>query len=342
METDDTLTGGEELSIEQAAAAFAKANTKEAKTGQSEDDLQELDADENADEDLTESDEEEVEDEDGDPDEEEGQPEEGEDEDEPETEGGRFVASNGRVKLPDGTTATVGDLIQGNLRDRDYRQKTMDLAEQRRTFEEKSSAFQASEKQVNEQREYMVRLLESIAPQPPDPKMMEEDFVGYHQQKDNYERWQAHLHYLSQQAEASKQEVEHKTAEDRKRKETSEWEALQEKLPELRDEAKLKVFAQDIRSAALNAGYSPQEIAEHVPYDHRMALVLRKAAKWDKLQASKPKAQEKMKGKPPVNKGGKRLSSDAQKARRANDAIHRLKETGTVEDAARAYLASKG
>jgi len=69
--------------------------------------------------------------------------------------------------------------------------------------------------------------------------------------------------------------------------------------------------------------------------------VLHKAAEWDRLQASKPTVQKKVENRPPVQKSGKRLTPDAQKAQRAADAVNRLKSSGSVEDAALAYLASR-
>lgn len=342
MEEDDTVTGGDELSVEQAASAFVKATSEEAPEGQPED--EDLDEGVEADEELPESDEDESEDE-GEPEDDEGQPEDEED-DEPESEKGRFVANDGRVRLPDGTVATVADLVQGNLKERDYRQKTMSLADERRQFEEQSSSFEASRKHVDEQRQYMEGLLQSIMPQPPNPSMADPnspdyDPFGYQNQEARYKAFASHLQYIQQQSDAAKQETE---AEQKKRREETaakEWAALQQELPELKDQTKGVAFANDVRSAALSVGFSPQEIAERVPYDHRMALVLQKAAKWDRLQASKPKAAEKVKGRPPVQKGGKRMTPNAHKAQQATDAVKRLKQSGSVEDAAAAWIASQ-
>lgn len=341
MENDDTVSGGESLSIEEAASAFVKATSDGADTAKPEE-AEDNEANE-ADDELQASDEDEGESE-GEPDDE-GQPDDEEDE-EPDSDHGRFVASNGKVRLPDGTVSTVADLIQGNLRDRDYRQKTMTLGEQRRAFEEKSSAIQASEKEVNEQREYLSQLLESLTPQVPDPTGIDPNgdpvgYLNYMQAKDQYDRFQAHVQYIKQQMGVSRQKAEEQANAQRMELARAENGALQEKLPALRDPAKMKAFATDIISAGESAGFSRQEIAETVPYDHRMALVLQKAAKWDRLQASKPKVTEKVQNRPPVQRSGKQLSKDAKRAQRASDAMQRLQKTGSVEDAAAAYLASR-
>lgn len=333
---DDTEAGGDDLSVEQAASAFVKAN--QTGTGDGQPGAEEADQGEQADDELQASDED-VSEDDGEP-EADDQAEE-EDGEEPDSNGGRFVASNGKVKLPDGTVSTVAELIQGNLKDRDYRQKTTQVSEERRALEQRSSAVQASEQQVNQQREYLSQMLQALTPQPPDPSLLNEDPIAFMTQKENYERMVGHLNYVQQQSQLSRQQAERQAAIQRNEKSAKEWEILQEKVPELRDQAKAQAVFGDIQSAGLAAGFSPEELAGTVPYDHRMVLVLRKAAKWDKLQTNKPKAVQQVQGRPPVQKSGKRLTPAAQKARQSQDAINRLKQTGSVEDAAAAFLASR-
>lgn len=346
MENDDTERGGESLSIEQAASAFVKATSDGADKGQPEEDVE---LGEEADDELQASDEDEGESEGED--DSDGQAEEVDDQ-EPESDQGRFVASNGKVKLPDGTVSTVADLIAGNMKERDYRQKTMELAPQRRALEEQSSALKASEQQVNEQREYLSSLLESLTPQPPepiDPSKLDPNsshydpvaYMTYMHAKENYDRFVAHTQYIQQQMGLTRQQAEEASHRQRVDKASEENGALLEKLPILRDPAKLKAFADDIISAGKSAGYSQEELREAVPYDHRMALVLQKAAKWDRLQASKPKVSQKVQGRPPVQRSGKQLSHDAKRSQRANDAMSRLRQTGSLEDATAAYLASR-
>lgn len=340
MGIDNTDSGEQALSVEQAANAFAKATTPEP---QGQTDGLEDEQGAQADEELQSSEEGEGE-ESGEP-EEEGQAEE-EDGAEPETDQGRFVAANGKVRLSDGTVLTVSDLIAGNLRDRDYRQKTMGLADERRTFEEQSSAFKASKQQVEEQRAFMSSLLQSILPQPPDPALIAEgspkyDPFAYLSQKEQYERVVGHLNALHQQSEQSRQEADRQTKAQRDKKAAEEWDRLQEAIPDLRDKAKADAIFSDIAKAGQEYGFTQQELAETLPYDHRFVPALRDAARWRKLQASKPNAVQQVQNRPPVQKSGKRLTPDAQKARRAVDAMSRLKETGSIDDAASAYLATR-
>jgi hypothetical protein len=334
---DDTVTGGEELSISQAAAAYAKATaTKEAPTGQSE--AEEDDESETTDDELQASDEEVGEEDDGEPGEE-GQAED-EDEEEPESDQGRFVASNGKVRLPDGTVSTVSELIQGNLRDRDYRQKTMEVAELRRSTETQSSSLKQLETQLSEQRDYMVSLLKSIVPQAPDPSLASTDPYAYTKQKAEHEAWVQHLTALDQQGQQAKQAQAEEAAAKRREKGNAEWATLIEQLPSLKDPKRLERFVGDVEKYGKSYGFTTDELREALGYDHRQALVMHKAMAWDKLQESKPKVKQKVEGRPPVQKGGKRLNPAEHRARGANEAINRLKQSGSVEDATAAYLAS--
>jgi len=336
METaDDTEAGGDDLSVEQAANAFVKAN--QTGTGDGQPGAEEADQGEQADDELQDSEQDEGEEAEGEPDDE-GQADE-EDGEEPDSQG-RFVSSNGKVKLPDGTVSTVADLIQGNLRDRDYRQKTMQASEERRALEQQSSALKASEQQVRQRAEYLDQLLKAFAPQPPDTQLLQDDPIAFLSAKENYERMVGVHNYVQQQLQQGRQQTEQHTAKERNEKAAKEWETLQDKLPELRTPAKAEAFATNLAKTGSAYGFSQEELAGALPYDHRFALVLRDADRWRKLQANKPKAVQQVQGRPPVQKSGKRLTPDAQKARKAEDAIKRLKSSGTVEDATAAYLAS--
>lgn len=325
---DDTPLGGAEPSMttDEAAKAYAATLTTEPE-GQPE---PEEETEVTTDDELQASDEGEGEETDGETDEE-GQAEEETDE-EPETERGRYVAHNGRVKLPDGSESTIADLIQGNLRDRDYRQKTMSHADE-------VKAFQASKQQIEDQRAYMASLIQSIIPPEPDPALYDTDPYAYGKQELARKQWLTHLNYIQEQDQLSAKERQAKAAKEDAEKRETEWNALLGKMPELKDEKRLDAFVGDIKKHGTTYGFTPQELSA-VARDHRQAVVLSKAIKWDKLQASKATVQKKVEGRPPVQKGGRRLNPSEHRARATSDAMNRLKQSGSVEDAAAAYIAS--
>lgn len=338
MENDAT-EGGESLSIEQAAARYAQSLTSEAVSDDQAED-EEFEESAETDDELQASGEEDSEDVEGEPDPED-QAEEGEGDEEPESEQGRFVGDNAKVRLSDGSVVTIAELKSGSLRTADYTRKTQEVAEQRRALETQSSAFEASHKELAQQWEYVTQLLQSLTPQAPDTALLTTDPLRYMQEKANYEAWQQHVAYLRQQMDADKQKATEKANTDRQSRINTEWAQLMGKAPDLNDKAKFTAFEADIFKFGGDYGFSRDELVAQVPMDHRMALVLKDAIAYRKLKAAQPKAAKKVENRPPVVKGGKRLSPQAQHARRSTDALTRLKKTGTVEDAAAAYLASR-
>lgn len=337
----DTITGGDELSIDEAAAAYAKATTSEVPADQPE--VEENDESETTDDELQEGDEPESEEDDG----ETGDEDQAEDEDdeEPETERGRYVAHNGRVKLADGTEATVADLIAGNLKGADYTRKTQEVAEQRRSVEAQSTEAQASKKQAEEQRQFMTTLLQQIVPPAPDPSLLDDrspnfDPMRYQRAKAENEQWTAYLDRLTQDQQRAAQERQAEAQRKERERADSEWDALIAKVPEFKDDKRLNRFVSDMKEHAEHYGLKPEELRQ-VALDHRQALVLKDAIAWRKLQAKKPDVAKKVEGRPPVQKGGKRLNSSERNARTANDAMTRLKQSGSERDAVAAYLASQ-
>lgn len=336
-ETDDLGGASTSLSVEQAAAAYAKSQSAKEPQGQpaAEDDEQGEPADDLSDEVDDES---AAGEDDGNPDDE-GQAED-DPQAEPESDQGRFVASNGKVRLPDGTVSTVSDLIQGNLRDRDYRQKTMEAAELRKAAEAQSSALSQKEQQLTEQLNYAQSLLQSFMPQPPDQSKLETDPLGYMRERDQYERMTQHLQYIAQTQQGLTQQQ--KAEQDRQRQEMvrAEHAKLIEALPHLKDETRLRAFANDIQTYGPKWGLTNEDIAA-LPTNHAYAVIFEKAIRWDKLQASKPKVQKQIENRPPVSRGGKRPTPQENQARHASELRAKAKQTGRLDDAAAAYLATK-
>jgi len=340
---NDTETGGEELSIDQAAAAYAKLSTPAVPTDQAKEDNS-AQGDTETDDELQAADEDAGEEDDGETADADHAESEDDADDDPDSEGGRFVADNARVRItnPDGTTGftTVAELKRGSLREADYTRKTQEVSAKHSEVERQSAAIEVSEKQLTEKLAYVESVIKSIVPAEPDPAMLQTDPVGYMQQKAHREQWMQHLSYLESEQQRAAQERQAKSGETEKETADREWNELLVKAPELKDPKRLDRFVSDMKEHASAYGIKPDELRA-VALDHRQALVLRDAIAWRKLQASKPNVAKKVEGRPPVQKGGRRLSPGEHKARSTSDAINRLKQSGSEADAVAAYLASR-
>lgn len=269
------------------------------------------------------------------------QEDEAEDEDEePEAAQGRFVADDARVRLADGTIVTVSELKAGSLKNADYTQKTQAHAENVRQFQSEREQFTQTQQQTVQVRDYALAVLETLNLQPPSPELLRTDPLGYLQQEQEYKARKEQLDYFQQQKAYEAQQATMQTQQEAQERAKREWAELAKVVPQ--DQTQQAAYFQDIEAYATELGFTVPQLQAAISQDHRQALVLADAAKWRKLQASKAKANVKVEGRPPVQKGGKRQSPGHQKVRAKQAAIEKLNRSGTVKDATAAILALEG
>jgi hypothetical protein len=278
-----------------------------------------------------------------------------EDEDaEPTPAKGKIVPLDGRVKLDDGTFVTVADLKKGSLLQADYTRKTQEVAEQRRSVETQSAAAKQRETQATQIAELATNLIRGVMPPEPDPRMALSSINGqpnpdynplkFQEDQINFGQWSKYLTDLAAYQQSTKTALQAETAEQVKARADKEWESALEKLPRLKDPAKLSAFSADAVKYGAKFGYSKEEIA-NIGMDHRQLVVLDAAIKWNKLQAKKATAPTPpATPRPPVKTSGKRVTADERQGRDASEALGRLNKTGKMADAVAAYLTlnSKG
>lgn len=105
---------------------------------------------------------------------------------------------------------------------------------------------------------------------------------------------------------------------------------MDEKIP---DEAALRKEINSMRRTAMNAGFTEQEVA--TVYDKRMLSILRKASKYDRLMAAKPRAVVPGKGKTLTPGSAPRIGNAARKS--IDEAQSRLAKSGRIDDAATVF-----
>lgn len=249
-----------------------------------------------------------------------------------------YAEAQAKVRLPDGSEATVADLIQGNLRDRDYRQKTMEAAERSRAVEAKVQQVQQLEQQITGDREFMAQLIQAIMPPKPDANLAAADFIEYGIQKARHDSFAEQVNYLLSQNQQSQQRRQAEQQENLQQIKAREWQATLTEMPELKDSTKLQAFVSDVQVHGAHYKFTPQELA-NISLDHRQAVVLRDAIAWRKLQASKAKVVQKVENRPPVQRGSARQSPEAQRGREARVAMDRLTASGSLRDGVAALIA---
>lgn len=249
-----------------------------------------------------------------------------ENEDAPEEEGELLY----EVKIA-GETKRIpaSELVKGYQMEADYRQKTAQLAEEKRNFEaEKSQYIQAIEflqAQIDgDERDLSPQELATLAAVDP---------VHYMQVKAAQDaRW-----FAREQAKAlQQQERQRQSAEERQRFEAYAAEQsikLKEAIPELADPKKGEATTKAMRAYLHGQGFSDQDISTLL--DHRVVKVVYEGMKYRELQKAKPAIEEKIAKAPPkaIRPGVAKSVGDVRRVQ-LQEAGKRLRQTGSTKDAA--------
>lgn len=258
------------------------------------------------------------------------------DEDETDPEPSPFANDEALVKMADGRTISVKELREHSdtrikEMQRHTTQKNQELSERSKQVEQAANA-------LREHREFLLRVYEQNAPQPPDASMLNDDPIGYMQQKDAYERKAAEWHHMQQFSQAEQQRMQAEMAQQQKAFLQEERTRMVERIPDFKDPAKLEAFKAD----ALKYGtevfdFSQDELL--AVNDSRYLAVLKDAIAYRKLKAKAPAVRETVQGKPKMLRGSKRVDPQTRNAREAKAKADRLRTTGTFDAGVDALMA---
>ena len=270
----------------------------------------------------------------------EGDAEDEDDDGSPAAEAGSFAGDSAKVRLADGSVTTIAALKKGNLLHADWTRKSMAVAEERKAVEARQQHVQALESELQQQRETVAAFAQFLLPRRPDPQMLEAgDVVGYNLATDAYNRQMEVLGRLNadHQAFQQRQQVEQHDRFSQIRR--HEAEQLFERAGDLANPDNYARFWNEAIRAGEHYGYSADELA--AVNDHRQYLILRDALAYRRIKARNGHANAKAQGKPPVINGDRRRSQGEQQRRTANEAMARLKQTGSLRDGVAALLATE-
>lgn len=242
-------------------------------------------------------------------------------------------------RLRDGREFRWGEIKRGLA-------ELQDLPRYRQELSAAASKFQAEREQVTQQSQYLgqtlplaIEVLKSSMPNippMPDPSLASTNVLEYNKQLAAHlagrEARTARENQLRQLTEAQRAQSAQAQQADYAQQQgylREQHHLLTEKLPDLRDPQKARQFHDEFVQAGQAYGFSPEEMAQ--ARDHRLMLLAKDAISWRKLQASKPKAEKKAAGAPPVKAPGKRASEGEQKARVAQEKFAQLRKTGRAE-----------
>ena len=300
--------GSESLDVNQAASAFMglMGDSDEAEQGQSEEQPEELQASDEADAEYSE--EEEIE-----------QPK-------PKY---KVKAAGEEIEVDE------EELIKGYQQGVDYTKKSQALAEQRKAVEAERGHLE----QVKQERQAYAQKLQALDSfltqqnQGVDLDVLKEtDPIGYAVAVAEQSQREKQLAVVraEQQRIAQQQQAEQQASLQNHLRQESE--KLVSLIPELATPQGDAVRKQ-IRDYAKSVGWSDQELSS--VYDSRAVVSLYKAMKYEQLQKSKPELTKKLQSAPKMMRSG--TSAPPTKSSQDKQVMQRLRETGKVQDAARAF-----
>lgn len=224
-----------------------------------------------------------------------------------------------------GEQVALSDLKAGYMKEKDYRHKTTEVANQRKGLEAMSARVQTS---VNAIAEFLINQI----PAEPDPQLAMTDPAQFVQAKAMHEAAMAQVNALLSQAGEVKTVANTLTSEQRRELLLSENARLAEEFPQTAtDEGRQKFFNVAVK-AAKDLGYSDDEIAKVV--DHRTFALAYYADIGMRAEKAREKAKQKVTNVPPVAPQKARPHGGNQAAASRNrDAMKRLARSGSLDDA---------
>jgi hypothetical protein len=229
----------------------------------------------------------------------------------------------------------LDELIKGYQQGTDYTKKSQALAEQRKAVE----AERIHLEQVKQERQAYAQKLQALDSfltqqnRGVDLDVLKEtDPIGYAVAVAEQSQREKQLAVVRQEQQriAQQQQAEQQASlQSHLRQESEKLVGL---IPELAT-PQGDAIRKQIRDYAKSVGWTDQELSS--VYDSRAVVSLYKAMKYEQLQKSKPEVTKKLQAAPKMMRSG--TSAPPTKSSQDKQVMQRLRETGKVQDAAKAF-----
>lgn len=233
---------------------------------------------------------------------------------------------------------TLDEALNGYQRQQSFTRKSMELANQRKAFEQEAAEVKQMRDAYAQQLELLSAQIQQTVQQEPDWRalaetMSERDLFLAKTEWDQYKEQQKTV-------EAERQRVAEQQMQDHQRnleKHLQHQRAdMLHRIPDWQNDETRETERQEvIKYAQRRIGFSEEEIAN--ASDARAIELLYKAWKWDNLQSKKPAAKKRTRQAPKMAKAGRPKTKREVATRSRQEAKKRFENAGTV-DAAVEYL----
>jgi hypothetical protein len=227
---------------------------------------------------------------------------------------------------------TLDELQKGYSRTQDYTRKTQQIAEVRKQVEQETQAIRAEREQYAQLLGALQAQLQTSEPQVDLERLYHEDPIEWVRQKEVLRERQEKAYAIQAEQQRLSQLSQQEQQRAMEAHLESEKDALLAALPEWRDPKKAKAEKALVLESAKSVGFSDDDLKS--VYDHRLVLLLRKAAMYDQMVSKRQGIKPVVNNGPRTAKPGAagRVSTTTESTR----AKQRLAKTGRVDDAASA------
>ena len=229
-------------------------------------------------------------------------------------------------------SVTLDELQKGYSRTQDYTRKTQQIAEVRKQVEQETQAVRAEREQYAQLLGALQAQLQSSEPQVDLERLYHEDPIEWVRQKEVMRERQEKLGAIQSEQQRLSQVAQYEQQRAMEAQLASQQEALLAALPDWKDPKKAKAEKALVIESAKAAGFSDEDLKS--VYDHRLVLLLRKAALFDQMVSKRQGIKPVVNNGPRTAKPGAagRVSTTTEGTR----AKQRLAKTGRIDDAASA------
>ena len=229
-------------------------------------------------------------------------------------------------------SVTLDELQKGYSRTQDYTRKTQQIAEVRKQVEQETYAVRAEREQYAQLLGALQTQLQSSEPQIDLERLYHEDPIEWVRQKEVMRERQEKLGAIQSEQQRLSQVAQYEQQRAMEAQLASQQEALLAALPDWKDPKKAKAEKALVIESAKAAGFTDEDLKS--VYDHRLVLLLRKAALFDQMVSKRQGIKPVVNNGPRTAKPGAagRVSTTTESVR----AKQRLAKTGRIDDAASA------
>lgn len=232
-----------------------------------------------------------------------------------------YAETNAKVRLADGSTTTVDQLIQQGMMKQDHTRKTQEIATERK-------AVRADAERIVSILKNVVDFISPMMPPEPDASLAMRDPNAYVRAKAQREAAVAQLQGLVELADQPKQITDAMSDQERQTSNAEENRRLAERFPDVATEQGRQKFFAKTAEAAQAAGFTMDDLRGVT--DHRLFVLAHYAKVGMEAMKAREVAKTKAQAAAPV---APRKPGQPVQVKSNADAMRRLSRSGSIKDA---------